>query len=270
MHVKDGKGERAMQQVELVELNEANMESAGCYCLRSKPGSSGYINKNGWLLGRFQEGLKYLKISENGKAAGFIEYTPIEYSSRVVHGENYMVIHCLWVQITGKGYASALIERCLQDAREQGKDGVIVITNSNTSWTPGKDVFLKHQFEEIEQAPYGFELLAHKFGKSPDPYFPKDWEERLNRISGLTILRTQQCPFLDIATDNVVEAAKKLGIRPEIIDMKSRDQLLRMSPTPYGVYGVIYRNQLISFHRLTVHSAMKRLKELSGGKVNVC
>ncbi|WP_417897668.1 GNAT family N-acetyltransferase [Bacillus haimaensis] len=259
-----------MQQYELVELNESNIDAEGCYCLRSKPSSTGYINKNEWLLGRFEEGLKYIKITENGKAAGFIEYTPIEYSSRVVHGENYLIIHCLWVQITGKGYASTLIDKCLQDGRDQGKDGVIVITNPNTSWTPGKDVFLKHHFEDIEHAPYGFELLVHKFGKSPDPYFPKDWEERLNRISGLTILRTQQCPFLDIATDNVVEAAKKLGIHPEIIDMKSREQLLRMSPTPYGVYGVVYRNQLISFHRLTVHSAMKRLKELSGGKVNVC
>jgi len=39
-----------------------------------------------------------------GGMAGSIEYTPIEYSSRVVYGENYLVIHCLWINITGKGY----------------------------------------------------------------------------------------------------------------------------------------------------------------------
>ncbi|MCA1320965.1 GNAT family N-acetyltransferase [Bacillus tianshenii] len=259
-----------MHEYDLIEINETNIDSEGCYCLRSKPSSTGYQNKHEWLLGTFHEGLKYIKITEKGKAAGFIEYTPIEFSSRVVQGENYLVIHCLWVQITGKGYASTLIEKCLEDARKQGKDGVIVITNPNTSWTPSKDVFLKHQFDEIDQAPYGFELLVHKFGKSPDPYFPKDWEERLKQFSGLTILRTQQCPFIDVATDNIMQAAKNLEIQPEIIDMTSREQLMSMSPTPYGVYGVVYRNQLVSFHRLTVHSVMKRLKELSGSEVNVC
>ncbi|MUK87880.1 GNAT family N-acetyltransferase [Ornithinibacillus sp. L9] len=251
-----------MELVELVELEENNLDGKGCYCLRSKPNSSGYINKNDWLKNRFNEGLKYIKIMENSKPAGFIEYTPIEYSSRVVYGENYIVIHCLWVNITGKGYASKLIKKCIQDAREQNKDGVIVVTNPNTSWTPSKDVFIKNNFIEVENGPYGFELLVHKFGNSPDPYFPNDWDDRLKPFKELTILRTQQCPFVDIATDNVVKGASKLGIHVEIIDINSREELLRLSPTPYGIYGVIYKSKLISFHRLTVHSATKRLKEL--------
>ena len=246
----------------MVELDEGNLEDRGCYCLRSKPNSTGYINKNKWLMGRFREGLKYIKIMENGKPAGFIEYTLIEYSSRVVYGENYLVIHCLWVNITGKGYASKLINKCIQDAKEQNKDGVIVITNPNTSWTPSKDIFIKNNFIEVDHAPYGFELLVNKFGNSPDPYFPNDWDERLKPFKKLTILRTQQCPFVDISTDNVVKGANKLGINAEIIDIKNREELLRLSPTPYGIYGGIYKNKLISFHRLTVHSVMKRLKDL--------
>ncbi|KOS69826.1 GCN5 family acetyltransferase [Lysinibacillus contaminans] len=245
----------------MVEIVEGNLDSKGCYCLRSKSNSSGYINKKQWLKGRFNEGLKYIKIMENSKPAGFIEYTPIEYSSRVVYGENYLVIHCLWINITGKGYASQLIKKCIQDAKEQHKDGVIVITNQDTSWTPSKDVFLKNHFIEIDRSPYGFELLVHKFGNSPDPYFPSDWDDRLKRYKELTILRTQQCPFIDIATDNVVTAANNLNIKTEIIDFKNREEILMLSPTAYGIYGVIYKNKLISFHRLTYHTAMKRLKE---------
>lgn len=246
----------------MVELNEGNLESAGCYCLRSKTKSKGYLNKNNWLKGSFNDGLKYIKIMDNNKPAGFIEYTPIDYSSRVVYGDNYLVIHCLWVNVTGKGFASKLIDNCIQDAKEQKKNGVIVITNPETSWTPSKDVFLKNDFIEIEQAPYGFQLLVHKFGDFPDPYFPKDWDERLKRFNELTILRTQQCPFVEIATDNVIEGANKLNIKAENIDLKDRQELLKLSPTPYGIYGVIFKNKLISFHRLTVYSAMKRLKEL--------
>ncbi|OZI12990.1 GNAT family N-acetyltransferase [Bacillaceae bacterium SAS-127] len=251
-----------MEQIELVELDEDNLDGEGCYSLRSKPTSTGYVNKNKWLMGRFNEGLTYIKIMENSKPAGFIEYAPIEYSSRVVYGENYLVIHCLWVHITGKGYASKLINKNIEDAKEQNKDGVIVITNPNTSWTPSKDVFIKNHFKEIDHAPYGFELLVNKFGHTPDPYFPKDWNKRLKLFKGLTILRTEQCPFVDVSTNNIVQAANTLGIHAEIIDIKSREELLRLSPTPYGIYGVIFKSKLVSFHRLTVHSAIKRLKGL--------
>jgi len=78
----------------------------------------------------------------------------------------------------------------------------------------------------------------------------------------LTILRTEQCPFIDIAIDNVIEAATKLNVKATIYPLQTREELLKLSPTPYGVYGVIYKNQLISYHRLTVYSALKRMKEL--------
>ena len=252
-----------MGTVEMTSLNQSNLDEQGCYCLRSKPNSTGYILKNTWLKESFKEGLKYIKITEDSKPAGFIEYTPIENSSRVVFGENYLVIHCLWVHITGKGYASKLINQCIQDAKDQKKCGVIVITNPDTSWTPSKDVFLRNNFIEVDKAPYGFELLVHKFEEAANPFFPRNWDERLAAFKELTIIRTPQCPFLNIATDNVFEAAAKLGIEGKIIDLTSREELLRVSPTPYGVYGVIYKNKLLSFHRLTVHSAMKRLKKLS-------
>ncbi|OEH93410.1 GNAT family N-acetyltransferase [Bacillus solimangrovi] len=247
----------------MIELNEESLCDKGCYCLRSKPNSTGYKNKNKWLKERFNEGLKYVKLIENNKPAGFIEYTPIETSSRVVYGDNYLVIHCLWVNKTGKGYASKLINSCIEDAKEQNKDGVIVITNPDTSWTPSKDIFIKNHFVEIDHAPYGFELLVYKFANSPDPYFPNDWKKRLTPFKNLTILRTQQCPFVDISTDNVIKGATKLDINVEIVDIKTREQLLNLSPTPYGVYAVVYKNKLISFHRLTVHFVMKRLKELA-------
>lgn len=251
-----------LETVEMIDLIEENLESQGCFCLRSKPNSTGYKNKNNWLIESFSKGLKYIKLMENGKPSGFIEYVPIEYSSRVVLGENYTVIHCLWVSSTGKGYATKLINKCIQDAKDQNKDGVIVITNPDTSWTPSKDVFIKNGFIEVDRAPYGFELLVNNFNNSRNPFFPNDWNERLIQFNDLTIIRTQQCPFVAIATENIVTGANKLGINAAIIDIKNREELLKLSPTPYGIFGVVYKNKLITYHRLTVHSALKRLKEL--------
>jgi hypothetical protein len=251
-----------MAAMEMVELTTENLRESGCYCLRSKPKSAGYLNKNQWLSERFVDGLKYIKLIEDHKQAGFIEYIPIEYSSRVVYGEDYLVIHCLWVGVSGKGYATQLIQKCLQDARDQRKAGVIVVTNPDTSWTPSKDIFIKNGFLEVDRAPYGFELLVHKFGESADPYFPTNWDERLEPYTELTILRTQQCPFIEIAADNIANGAAKLGIKAMVIDLKSREELMKRSPTPYGVYGVVYKRKLLTFHRLTVYSATKRMVEL--------
>jgi hypothetical protein len=72
-----------------------------------------------------------------------------------------------------------------------------------------------------------------------------------------------QCPYVEVAADNLTIAAEKLGLRVYIIELKNREELLRLSPTPYGIYGAFYKKTLISYHRLTVHSAMKRLRALA-------
>lgn len=245
------------------ELDTQTLEGTGSFCLRSKKKSNGYILKNKWLNERFEEGLKYVQLIDNDKQVGFIEYTEATFSSRVVHADDYLVIHCLWVSETGKGYGTKLINKCLEDAKIQSKQGVVVVTNSNTSWTPSKDIFLKHHFTLVDTAPFHFELLVYPFEHATSlPTFPSNWDERLNNFQELTILRSFQCPYVEIATENIIAGAKKLGIDVNIIDLKNRKELMALSPTPYGIFSVVFKGQLITFHRLTVHSVVKRLKEL--------
>ncbi|MFP7296821.1 GNAT family N-acetyltransferase [Neobacillus niacini] len=252
-----------MTDLQIVELDPNMLEGTGSYCLRSKKKSLGYINKNKWLNERFEEGLKYVQLMEDNKQVGFIEYTDAEFSSRVVHANHYLVIHCLWVSETGKGYGTKLINKCLRDAKRQSKQGVVVVTNTQTSWTPSKEIFIKNGFKMVDTAPYHFELLVYPFENSISlPFFPINWEERINKFDDLTILRSFQCPYVEIATENIMEGATALGVNVNIIDYKTRVELLELSPTPYGIFSVVYKGKLISFHRLTIHSVMKRLKEL--------
>lgn len=247
----------------MVELDTKILEGRGSFCLRSKKKSLGYINKNKWLNESFEKGLKYIQLIENKKQVGFIEYTDAEFSSRVVHANNYLVIHCLWVSQTGKGYGTKLINKCLQDAKSNSKRGVVVVTNPSTSWTPSKDIFLKNQFKLVDTAPYNFELLVYQFENSTSlPVFPTNWDERINKFENLTILRSFQCPYVEVATENIIMGANKLGVDVKIIDLKNRKELMELSPTPYGIFSVVFKGELISFHRLTVHSVMKQLKEL--------
>jgi len=253
-----------VSKVELIELNNDLLEGIGSYCLRSKKKSSGYLNKNEWLNNRFEEGLKYVQVIDNKEQVGFIEYTEAENSSRVVHADGYLVIHCLWVSEVGKGYGSRLINKCLEDAKKLAKKGVVVISNSKTSWVPSKEIFLNNDFQLIDTAPYDFELLVYQLSyEAEQPYFPNDWEDRLKKFNNLTILRSFQCPYVEIATENIITGANKLNIPVELIDFKDREELMELSPTPYGIFSVIYKGQLLTFHRLTVHSVIKKLRELS-------
>ncbi|EAZ83438.1 hypothetical protein BB14905_17575, partial [Bacillus sp. B14905] len=212
-----------------------------------------------------EKGLRYIQLLEEQKQVGFIEYTDAEYSSRVVHAEGYIMIHCLWVSAVGKGYGTQLLQKCIDDAKQRGKKGVAVLTNDHTSWTPSKALFLQHQFQLVATAtaPFDFELLVYPFSGDVElPYFPENWHERLAGYHNLTILRSFQCPYVEVATENILAAASKLDISVDLVEIQSREELMEKSPTPYGIFSVIYKGQLISFHRLTVHSIYKKLQTL--------
>ncbi len=249
-----------MTHIEIVEMDGQLLEGIGSYCLRSKKIGEGYKSKNKWLNQQFEKGLRYIQLLEEQKQVGFIEYTDAEYSSRVVHAEGYIMIHCLWVSAVGKGYGTQLLQKCIDDAKQRGKKGVAVLTNDHTSWTPSKALFLQPQFQLVATAPFDFELLVYPFSGDVElPYFPENWHERLAGYHNLTILRFFQCPYVEVATENILAAASKLDISIDLVEIQSREELMEKSPTPYGIFSVIYKGQLISFHRLTVHSIYKKL-----------
>jgi hypothetical protein len=65
---------------------------------------------------------------------------------------------------------------------------------------------------------------------------------------GLTVIRSDQCPYIVDATDAAVVAAAKAGIKSRVVEMKSRDDVLNLSPSAYGVFGMVLDSQLLSYH----------------------
>lgn len=49
------KGRVGLEKVEILEVTKGNLSEPGCFCLRSKPKSTGYQKKNRWLEERFDE-----------------------------------------------------------------------------------------------------------------------------------------------------------------------------------------------------------------------
>ncbi len=236
--------------VEIATVDATNVAKRGFFCYRSKRKSEGYRRKLDWLQQRFAEGMKIKILYDSGRPVGFIEYVPAEFAWRAVNASSYMVIHCVWVsgRAKGKGYGSRLLNDCIDDARNTQRHGVAMVTSSRI-WLAGKELFLKHGFEPVDGAAPSFELLVKKFGDAPSPTFPQDWDERARRYGpGLTIIRSDQCPYVDDAVNTALDTAHEMGVESQVVELENCQDVQDSAPSPYGVFSLVYNGTLLSYH----------------------
>jgi GNAT superfamily N-acetyltransferase len=251
------------QKPELIEVNSSNVKEIGFFCYMSKPKSEGFQRKIHWLQERFNEGMriKMLRLPERG----FIEYIPGEYAWRPVEAHGYMFIHCLWIvgRSRKKGYATLLLNECIADARKAGLQGVAMVT-SQTNWLVDKKPLLKLGFEVVDQALPSFDLLALKFNDAPAPALANGWQDRMDQLgNGMTIFRSDQCPYLDNAVTAAIEAAREASLPCRVIELNSSQEVRDLAPTAYGVFSIVVNGQLLSYHSLGKEDLLQRLSKLS-------
>jgi ribosomal protein S18 acetylase RimI-like enzyme len=240
------------EPVRTVLVDAGNVDEQGFFCYKSKPKSVGYGQKRNWLRQRLAEGLRLRILYEGKRSVGFVESLPGEFAWRAVHAPGYLVIHCLWVvgRAKNKGYGRRLLEECLQDARQSGAHGVAAVTTSRV-WLADKRLFLQAGFQVVDRAEPSFELLVQRFDDAPLPSFPTDWAERLARYgSGLTVIRSDQCPYIEDATREVVELGREHGVEARVVRLTSAEEVQAFAPTAYGVFQIVYDGELISYHYL--------------------
>ncbi|MFB0566091.1 MAG: GNAT family N-acetyltransferase [Candidatus Aminicenantaceae bacterium] len=241
-----------MSDLEIVDINATNIYEFP-YCGIKDINKVGYKRKTDWLKKRFPEGLRSKVLySATDKTVGYIEYIPGEYTWRAVDAHGYMVIHCIFLipnTYKRKGYGSLLVEESVKDARKEKMSGVAVVTSRGT-WMAGKELFLKNGFEAVDKAPPHFELLVRKFKKSdPSPKFESDWKKRLNRYgSGLTIIRSDQCPYIAKSVNEITETAeKRYGIKAKVVELKDCTEA-QIGPSAYSIFAIVYDGKLIADH----------------------
>jgi hypothetical protein len=251
--------------MKLIDVNKSNFVQTGFFCKMSQKKNEGYKRKLEWLESRFDEGLKIKMLDIKEGQRGFIEYVPGKYSWRPVFADGYMFIHCLWVvgQSKGKGYAKLLVDECIKDSKNAGMNGV-AMTVSEGNWLAGKEILLKMGFKSVDKAPPAFDLMVLKFNKCNDPYFPNDWDKRAAKYGdGLTVVRTDQCPYLDDASKTVKDYAAKAKIKFKEVELKSSEQIRNESPTSYGVFSIIYNRKLLSYYYLLPKNIKPAIEALS-------
>lgn len=242
-----------MTNVEIIDLTPENIADYGVCGYKDSKKHLELRRKIDWFKEFYPKGLRIKAIlSLKSGYQGMLEYIPGKYAHRPVDAVGYMFIHCVFVgfkrEFKGKGYASALIDECIKDAKIADMDGVAVVTR-NGSFMAKKDIFLKKGFILVDKAEPDFELIALKFNKkAPNPRFKIPSTEKYSE--GLTIIRSAQCPYSVKNVDAILETSKKLNIKASLIDLNDYESA-QQTPCAFGTFCIIHNNEVISHHPIS-------------------
>jgi GNAT superfamily N-acetyltransferase len=238
--------------IEIVSVDAENLTTRGFFCRKSKMKTTGNLRKLAWAADGFDHDLGIEIVYDEGRSVGFVEYVPGEHTWRAVSAPEYLVVHCIWVvgRAKDKGYGSALLERTEAKGRELGCAGVAAVTSSGV-WLAGNNLFLAHGYEQVDEAPPSFQLMIKPFRTAPEPKFPTDWAKRAEAFGdGLTIVTTNQCPYLDDAERAVTDASANLGVPTRMVKLEDAGAAQARSPSAFGVFGIVFNGELLSYHYL--------------------
>ena len=172
--------------MELVKLTRENIEQEHICCAISNNKDIQVVSKKNWLKERLDEGLVFLKCDVRGKC--FIEYIPAEYAWIPVEANGCMYIDCLWVsgQFKGHGYSNLLLNACIEDSKEKGRKGLVILSSKKKMGFLSDPKYLRYKgFETVDTAAPYFELMYLPFDKSADkPRFGNTVREHENMPKG--------------------------------------------------------------------------------------
>lgn len=233
-----------------ITLNLNNIEKEHICCAFSdKKCQKGYQLKKTWLKEEFNHGYVFRRLDERAKV--FIEYIPAEYAWTPIEAPNYLMINCFWVsgKYKSNGHGKALLQTAIDDAKQQGKSGLVTVAGtakfhfmSDTKW------LLRQGFEIVEQLPYGFSLLVLKLAPSmKQPTFkPTVLSGECPNKKGITVYYSHRCPFTEFHVHtSLVEATQKLNIPLTIVHLKTMEEA-QAAPTPATIFSLFYKGEFIT------------------------
>lgn len=236
--------------MEYITLTKENLAKEHICCAFSdKKCRESYELKKEWLRKELDNGYVFRRLDERAKV--FIEYGSAERAWIPVDAPGYLMINCFWVsgQYKGKGHGKALLQSALDDARTQGKAGLVTMVGtsklpfmSDTKW------LLRQGFEVVEKLPYGFSLLALKIDKeAPAPSFKAcvqsgECEEK----EGLVVYYTNRCPFTEYnVTGSLFCVAQSKGIPLKIVKLETMEQA-QAAPSPATIFSLFFNGKFVT------------------------
>ena len=233
-----------------IELNTENISSEHiCCAISDKKCADSYQAKKDWLKKEFNNGYVFRRLNERAKV--FIEYGPAENAWVPITAPNYLNVNCFWVSGKYKknGYGKALLKTAIDDAEEQGKNGLVTVVGtkkfhfmSDTKW------LLRQGFEEVEKISSGFSLLAKKQNANAEnPKFNKSvLSGECPEKKGIVVYYSNRCPFAEFHTnESLVETAKNRNLPLKVIKLKTMEDA-QNAPSPATIFSLFLEGKFMT------------------------
>ena len=244
--------------MEYIRVTKENLEKEHICCAISNNNDIQVKSKKAWLNDRFDEGLVFLKSTERGKC--FIEYIPAENAWVPIEAEGFMYIDCLWVSgsLKGHGYSSDLLDACISDSREQGKQGLCILSSAKKKPFLADPKYLKYKgFAVCDEADNGIQLwylpLSDNVSK---PRFRECARHPHIEEKGYVLYYTHQCPFNAKYVPLLEQTAEAAGVPFHAVLIGSRKQA-QNAPSPVTNYALFHDGVYITNEQMNEKKFLK-------------
>lgn len=253
--------------MEYIRVTKENLKQEHICCAISSDRDIQVSSKKAWLLGRFDEGLVFLKSVERGKC--FIEYIPAENAWNPIDADGYMFIDCLWVSgsLKGHGYSNDLLTACSDDSRSKGKTGLCILSSAKKKPFLSDPKYLRHKgFTVCDEADNGIQLWYLPF--EPDaakPAFTERARHPRTDGEGYVLYYTDQCPFNARYVPELEMTARERGVPFRSIRLESREAA-RSAPTPVTNYALFLNGVYLTSEQMNAAKFVRLLERQIPGE----
>lgn len=117
---------------------------------------SSAITRLAWLRAWHEKGSRVKVATLDGQLAGFLHVVPIEFSPWGPLGRDLLVIPCLCSVNKGHGVGRALLAAAEEEARYQGRKGIVTIGYYHDFWFMPASFFEANAFSKCGGVPQGY------------------------------------------------------------------------------------------------------------------
>ncbi len=220
-----------------------------CCAISDKKCVDSYSAKKEWLKQEFDNGYIFRRLNERAKV--FIEYGPAENAWLPIEALNYLNINCFWVSGKYKknGHGKKLLNSAIEDAKKQGKYGIVTVVGTKKFHFMSDTNWLKKQgFEEIEKIESGFSLLALKFDEnSSNPRFNDSVKSgECTEKEGIVVYYSNRCPYAEFhAKESLEETAKNRNLPLTVIKLKTMEESQKC-PSPATIFSLFLNGKFMT------------------------
>jgi len=246
----------------IITVDKTNIEKEHICCsISEKKGENCVGSKKAWLKERFEEGLVFKKLDKRGKV--FIEYIPAEKAFIPIIADHYMYIDCFWVsgKFKGQGYANMLLDACMEDAKNKGKEGLVILSSAKKKPFLSDPKYLKYKgFEVCDHAQPYYDLLYLPFNKTgTKPQFKLCAKEGIIKEKGMVLYYSNQCPHTEKYADLIKKIANEKNMDFTLKKIRTLEEA-QNAPSPFTTYSLFINGK---FETNEILSEKKFLKILA-------